>query len=151
MVICILGVQMKMAALVWGISSITFSRTFLLKLVSYLFQFITNVKVVFLHNNYLSPEVRIWFVLQKFWKAQYSSFLYLRFVLLVTYFKLSFIAHHLKIILVLMHVKLLIYSLCWILSYWLLDHSPVGLLWLESHCCNFRCCNYSPFSPVCWF
>ena len=150
MVICILGVQMKMAALVWGISSITFSRTFLHKLVSYLFQCISNVKVVFLHN-YLSPEIWIWFVLQKFWKAQYLSFLYLRFVLLVTYFKLSFIAHHLKIILVLMHVKLLMYSLCWILSYWLLDHLPVGLLWLEAHCCNFRCCNYTPFSPVCWF
>jgi hypothetical protein len=118
MVICTLGVQMKMAALVWGISSTAFSRTFLLQLVSYLFQCISNIKIVFLHNS-LSPEVRIWFGLQKFWKAHYLSFLYLRFVLLVTYVKLFFIAHHLKIILVLMHhfKVFFVYSLCWILSY----------------------------------
>lgn len=49
-VICILGVQMKMAALVWGISSMTFSRTFLHHLVSYIYQCASNVKVVVLHD-----------------------------------------------------------------------------------------------------
>jgi len=49
-VICILGVQMKMAALVWGISSMTFSRTFVHHLVSYLYQCASNAEVVFLHD-----------------------------------------------------------------------------------------------------
>jgi hypothetical protein len=117
-VICILGVQMKMAALVWGISSITFS---IFPILTCIIPFLVCIKWKLLSyiNIYLSSEVPIWFALQKFWKAQYLSFLWLRFVLLVTYFNLFCVLHNLKIILVLMHhLKHFMYSLCWMSSPW---------------------------------